>query len=118
MEEAAAKRNAIRIRGDHEVFMDQYERLCQRIKVAVANVVMTSNVPELKPVSKDEMHELISHMKTSVDEFDMSALHDQLEQLIGYDYLKNVKDHMQEAVENFDYDAISTQVEVLENLVS
>ena len=118
MEEAAAKRNAIRIRGDHEVFMDQYERLCQRIKVAVANVVMTSNVPELKPVTKDEMHELISHMKTSVDEFDMSALHDQLEQLIGYDYLKNVKDHMQEAVENFDYDAISTQVEVLENLVS
>ncbi len=118
MEEAAAKRNAIRIRGDHEVFMDQYERLCQRIKVAVANVVMTSNVPELKPVSKDEMHELISRMKTSVDEFDMSALHDQLEQLIGYDYLKNVKDHMQEAVENFDYDAISTQVEVLENLVS
>ena len=118
MEEAAAKRNAIRIRGDHEVFMDQYERLCQRIKVAVANVVMTSNVPELKPVTKDEMHELISRMKTSVDEFDMSALHDQLEQLIGYDYLKNVKDHMQEAVENFDYDAISTQVEVLENLVS
>ena len=118
MEEAAAKRNAIRIRGDHEVFMDQYERLCQRIKVAVANVVMTSNVPELKPVSKDEMHELISRMKTSVAEFDMSALHDQLEQLIGYDYLKNVKDHMQEAVENFDYDAISTQVEVLENLVS
>jgi signal transduction histidine kinase/CheY-like chemotaxis protein len=118
MEEAASQGDADRVRAGHEKFMERFDYQAGCIADTIQELGMDGGKVELSAVTPEELQSFCKSLEESLAEFDMDAIRERVEELQGFDILKNIKDVMQTAADNFDYDSIQEQLDELKKLVS